>query len=40
LKLITVGEAKRNEKLNATEHAAWSSLCLMILNLDETLSKE
>ena len=40
LKLITVGEAKRDAKLNPAEHAAWSSLCLMILNLDETLSKE
>ena len=35
-----VGEAKRDAKLNPAEHAAWSSLCLMILNLDETLSKE
>ena len=39
-RLLTVGEAKRDERLDATEHAAWASLCLMILNLDEALTKE
>ena len=39
-KLLSVGDSKRDEHLNATEHAAWASLCLMILNLDEVLNKE
>ena len=36
--LLAVGESKRNGALNATEHAAWTSVCLMILNLDEALN--
>lgn len=40
VKLLTVGEAKRDAKLSPAEHASWSSLCLMILNLDEALTKE
>ena len=40
LKLLSVGESKRDESLNAAEHAAWTSLCLMLLNLDEVLTKE
>ncbi len=39
-KLLAVGESKRNEKLNPTEHAAWTALGLLVLNLDETLSRE
>ncbi len=39
-KLISTGEAPRDEKLDAIEHAAWTALCNMIMNLDETLSKE
>lgn len=39
-KLLAVGEAKRDERLDAVEHAAWTSLCLAILNLDEALTKE
>ena len=39
-KLLTVGESKRNEKLDATEHAAWTGLCQLVLNLDEAISKE
>ncbi|MBL9145752.1 MAG: PSD1 domain-containing protein [Verrucomicrobiaceae bacterium] len=38
--LLGVGDSKRDEHLNATEHAAWTSLCLMVLNLDEVLTKE
>ncbi len=38
--LLSVGDSKRDEHLNATEHAAWTSLCLMVLNLDEVLTKE
>ena len=40
LKLLAVGESKRDGALDPVEHAAWSSLCLMLLNLDETVTKE
>jgi hypothetical protein len=36
---ISTGEAPRNSKLNATEHAAWSALCLGLYNLDEVLTR-
>jgi hypothetical protein len=39
-KLLAVGESKRNEKVNAVEHAAYTAVCLEILNLDEALTKE
>jgi hypothetical protein len=39
-KLLAVGESKRDEKIDANEHAAWTSLCQLILNLDESLTKE
>jgi len=38
--LLEVGDSKRDERINPTEHAAWTSVCLMILNLDEVLTKE
>ena len=38
--LLSVGDSKRDETLNTVEHAAWTSLCLMVLNLDEVLNKE
>ena len=38
--LLGVGDSKRDEHLSAAEHAAWTSLCLMVLNLDEVLTKE
>ncbi|MEZ6147077.1 MAG: PSD1 and planctomycete cytochrome C domain-containing protein [Planctomycetaceae bacterium] len=38
--LLAVGESPRDESLNITDHAAMTSLCLLILNLDETLTKE
>lgn len=38
--LLKVGEAKADPKLNPAEHAAWTSLCLMLLNLDEVVTKE
>ncbi len=40
LKLLAVGESKRNESIDAIEHATWTSLCLMLLNLDEAVTKE
>jgi hypothetical protein len=39
-KLLALGESKRNEQLDAIEHAAWTSLTLAVMNLDETLTKE
>lgn len=38
-KLIATGEAPRSASLDAPEHAAWTTLCLLILNLDETLNR-
>ncbi len=38
--LLGVGSSPRDENLNATEHAAMTVVCSMLLNLDETLSKE
>ncbi len=40
LKMLAVGESKRDESLDAAEHSVWTSLCLMLLNLDETVTKE
>ncbi len=39
-KLLKVGESKRNESIDPVEHAAWASLGLALLNLDETVTKE
>lgn len=39
-KLVSMGESARDESLDAVEHAAWTSLCLAVLNLDETLNRE
>jgi hypothetical protein len=39
LKLLKVGDSPRNEKLDAVEHAALASVCLMVLNMDEALNK-
>ncbi len=39
-KLLSIGDSKRDENLKASEHAAWTSLCLLVLNLDEVLNKE
>jgi hypothetical protein len=39
-KLLAVGESKRDATLATSEHAAWTALGLMVLNLDETVTKE
>ncbi len=39
-KLLHIGDSVPAPSLDASEHAAWTSLCLMILNLDEVLTKE
>lgn len=38
--LVSVGESKRNEKLDPAEHAAYTAVCNLIFNLDEALTKE
>jgi hypothetical protein len=40
LKVASVGESKRNNQLNPIEHASWATVGLMLLNLDETITKE
>lgn len=39
-KLLAIGESKRDEKLNVSEHAAWTLVANLILNLDEAVTKE
>jgi hypothetical protein len=39
-KLISVGESKADARLAPAELAAWTGVALVVLNLDETLSKE
>lgn len=36
---LSVGESKSKAGMKASEHAAWTTVCLLVLNLDETLSK-
>ena len=38
-KLLSVGESKRDETIDAAEHAAWMVVASMILNPDEALTK-
>ena len=40
VKLLSYGEAKRNEALDPAELAAWTMVANLILNLDETVTKE
>jgi hypothetical protein len=39
-KLLSIGESPRDTRISEEEHAAWTLLCLNLLNLDETLTKE
>jgi hypothetical protein len=39
-RLAAAGEARRASGLDPVEHAAWTALCSLLLNLDEVLSKE
>ena len=38
-KLLRVGESPRDANLDTAEHAAWTTIASMILNLDETVTK-
>ena len=40
LKLLSIGEYSRNEKLDASELAAYTAVASLILNLDETVTKQ
>jgi len=39
LDLVSIGESDRDESLDVIEHAAWTTLASMILNLNETITK-
>lgn len=39
VKLLSVGEKPRDEALDPAEHAAWTIIGSMILNLDETITR-
>ena len=38
--LLKVGKSRRDESIPVTDHAAWATICGILLNLDETLTKE
>ncbi|MEE8467814.1 MAG: PSD1 and planctomycete cytochrome C domain-containing protein [Planctomycetota bacterium] len=38
--LLSVGESERDTELDQAQHAAWTVLASMLLNLDETLTRE
>jgi hypothetical protein len=38
-KLIATGESKRDESIDKAEHAAWTIVASMLLNLDEVISR-
>ena len=38
--LLTVGASPRDKSLDQSDHAAMTSICLLLLNLDETLTHE
>jgi hypothetical protein len=40
LKLVSTGESRRDEKLDVAELAAYTAVASLILNLDETITKE
>jgi hypothetical protein len=40
LKLLRVGESRPDSRLDPAELAAWSTVTSVILNLDETITKQ
>ena len=40
VQLLSVGEAPRDATLDPAEHAAWTTVCALLLNLDETITRE
>jgi hypothetical protein len=39
-KLLTVGESKPDPRLDKAELAAWTTVASMMLNMDETITRE
>ena len=39
-KLVNVGQYPRDAALDVSEHAAWTAVANMLLNLDEVLTRE
>jgi hypothetical protein len=39
IKMLSVGDAPRDATLDTAEHAAWTEVARLLLNLDETLTK-
>jgi hypothetical protein len=39
-RLLAVGASPRDASIPAPEHAAYATVCLSVLNLDEALTKE
>jgi hypothetical protein len=39
LKLLAVGESKRDEKLDIAELASWTVIASVLLNLDEAVTR-
>ena len=39
-KLVMAGESSKVEGLDPIDHAAWTALASIILNLDETITRE
>ena len=39
-KLVAVGEKPRDAKLEPSEHAAWTALVSLVMNLDEAITRE
>src|SRR5205085_10669913 len=40
MEVVTAGKYPRSEKLDAAEHATWTALANLLLNLDETVTRE
>ena len=40
LALVSIGQSPRIKELNLMQHATWTGIASMILNLDETMTKE
>jgi hypothetical protein len=40
LKLLAVGESGRDKRFDPVEHASWTTVASVILNLDETITKQ
>jgi hypothetical protein len=37
--LLAIGESPRDQSLDAVSHAAWTNVALVILNLDEAITR-